>query len=196
MKTTGPVADSEKSLARREVKNMAVNRYEQQPRFIQSPVVIEAGSQIVPCAGKNEIYSLGLTPYQDHGRPAYFGSTIKSNRTITEAAKDLDPEEAERLNEAMETQLDRLLEKKPLGSAAVLTSSVEGKPDVSVVIVGNPWNESSLRLYCHTGEHNGAPILWVDGRTTRKEAEKVERAFKLDGKYKPPKKWNLRKGRS
>ena len=172
---------------------MAVNRYEQQPRINAAPVIIEADATIVPCAGKNEIYSLGLTPYQDHGRPAYFGSTIKGSRAITDAAKDLSHEEAERLNEAMSTQLERLLENKPLDSAAVLSSTVEGKPVISVVIIGNPWNERSLRLYCHPGERNGAKILWVDGRTTRKGAEKVERAFRLDGEYKAPKGWNSRK---
>lgn len=172
------------------------NKFEEQPRFNAAPVVIKAGSEIVPCAGKNEVYSLGLIPYQDHGRTAFFGSTMKSSRAIVDTAKDLTLEEAEKLNEAVGTQLERLLEGKPLDSAAVLTSSVEKKPDVSVVIVGNPWNERSLRLYCHPGEHNGETVLWVDGRTTRKGAEKIEKAFRLDGEYKSPKNWGNRKGRS
>ncbi|PIR80075.1 MAG: hypothetical protein COU25_02065 [Candidatus Levybacteria bacterium CG10_big_fil_rev_8_21_14_0_10_35_13] len=200
MKAAGPDFRFREPLVRRRASGpeggefMAVNRYERQTGINLAPVVIEAGGNTVPYAGRGESYRLGLTPYQDHGRPAFFGSTIKSSRGATEAAKHLRPEEAERLNKAIGTQLERLLEGRPLDSAAVLSSSVEGKPDVSIIIVGDPWSERSLRLYCHHGKRiNDAVVLWVDGRTTRRDSDKIERDLRQDGGYTAPKGWNSRK---
>jgi len=169
------------------------NRLEGQPKFNHAPIKIDAGATIVPCAREKEVFSVGLTPFQDHGRPAFYGSTIKSSHAITGEAKNLSHEDARRINEEIATQLERLLDQKPIDSAAVLSSSINGKPNIHVVTIGNPWNDSSLRLYCHPGEHNGATVLWVDGRTTRKGAGKVEGAFRFDGGYKAPKGWDSRK---
>lgn len=159
------------------------------------PIIVDAGPTIIPCAGSQEIYRVGLTPFQDHGRPAFFGSTIRSNPTLVKIARGLSAEDTRRLNAAMGMQLERLLDKEQIDSQAVLTSNIKGKPPVHVVFIGNPFNESGLRLYCHPGEHKGATVLWVDGKGTKKDARKIETAYRPGG-YTAPENWDNRKGRS
>lgn len=170
-----------------------MNRSEQQPRFKHPNIIIEANRTIIPCANKNEIIPITLASFPDHGRPAFVASTIKSRDVFIEAARNLTLDESQRLNSAMERTIEELLDKRRItNSSAVLTSATENKPDIHVIIIGNPYRNNSLRLYCHMGKHEGVTVLFQDARATKRDAERVERTFSKDAGYKPPKDWNSR----
>lgn len=174
-----------------------MNRLEQQPKFRHPNIIIEANKTIIPCASKNEIIPITLAPFPDHGRPAFVASTIKSRDIFIEAAKNLTLDESQRLNAAMERTIEELLDKgRIINSSAVLTSAAEYKPDIHVIIIGNPYKDNSLRLYCHMGKHEDAIVLFQDARTTKKDAEKVEKIFCKEAGYKFPKDWNSRGNRN
>ena len=164
-----------------------------QRRERHSAVNIDAGPTIVPCAGRAEILPITLAPFKNHGRTAFVASTIKSRVVLQDVASSLSLEESQRLNAVMGRVMEGLLDNGVIKSDAIFKSTQEGKPDIHVIILGNPYQESSLRLYVHKGEHNGVPILFQDARTTKKGAERVERVFRQEAEYQPPKDWNTRR---
>lgn len=162
------------------------------PERFRSPAIsIDAGSTVVPCASPSESMSKTLAPFKDHGRPAFIASTIKSRGTLREAAGNLSEAESQRLNYALLRTMETLLDGGGVRSDAVLRSSFDGKPDVYMLIVGNPFQDSSLRLYYHLGEYQGARVIYQDARATKKYADRVERAFR-EGGYQTPRNWETR----
>ena len=157
-------------------------------RFRSPAVTINAGSSIVPCAGRRETMPITLAPFKDHGRPAFVASTIKSRDSLQEVAGSLSEPESQRLNDALSRTMETLLDEGSVRSDAVLRSNTDGKPDVHMLIVGNPFQDSSLRLYYHIGEHEGARVIFQHARTTKKGAERVERALR-EGGYQTPRNW-------
>ncbi len=157
-------------------------------------VVIIAGSGMVPCAERAESLLITLAPFKDHGRPAYMASTIRSRPVLQDTANNLSFQESQKLNAAMTRAMEGLLDTGIIKSDAVFRSTEEGKPDVHVIILGDPYQDNSLRLYLHKGVYNGVPILFQDARATKKRAERVEGAFRQAG-YQPPRDWNV-KGRN
>lgn len=165
-----------------------------QPEF-RHPVVIEAGREVVPCAGRNEIILVTLAPFRDHERPALVGSTIKSRAALVAAASELSEDDGQRLDSLRGRVVDQFLDTGKIVGNGVFTSHQDGKPDIHVLVLGDPWKETSLRLYCHVGEYRGTPVLYQDAKTRKKSAERVERVLRVDGGYLPPKSW-LNKSRS
>ena len=160
-----------------------------QERFRSPAITIEAGSTVVPCAGSRETISVTLAPFKDHGRPAYIASTIRSRSTLQEAASSLSEAESQRLNEALSRTMEGLLDEGLVRSDAVLKSRKEGKPDMHMLIIGNPFQDNSLRLYFHVGIYEGHRVIFQDARTRKKGADKVEGAFRSYGGYQPPGNW-------
>ena len=176
---------SEASMARQ----MGAQRAERRPA-----VVIIAGFGMVPCAERSESLQITLAPFKDHGRSAYIASTIKSRPALQDTASDLSLQESQKLNAAMIRVMECLLDTGIIKSDAVFRSTEKGKPDIHVIILGDSYQDNSLRLYLHKGVHNGSPILFQDARATKKKAERVEGAFRQAG-YQPPRDWNV-KGRN
>lgn len=158
-------------------------------RFRHPNVALEADWTIVPCAQGAEIVPVTLAVFPDHGKPAFVGSTISSRDVFIEAARDLTLSESQRLNNALERTMEGLLDEGSVKSDAVLKSSQPGKPDIHMLIVGNPYQDTSLRLYFHLGEFEGARVIYQDARTTKKGADKVERVLRTTGGYQTPRDW-------
>lgn len=162
-------------------------------RFRHPTVNLIAGTEIVPCASRTETAPVTLAPFPDSGRPAFVASTISSRDVLIHAADGLSEDESQRLNGAFERAMEGLLDEGIVRSDAVLRSDMEGKPDIHVIILGDPYKDNSLRLYCHAGEHEGAKVLFQDARTRKKGADKVEGIFRREGGYQLPKGWDNRK---
>jgi hypothetical protein len=160
-----------------------------QERFRSPAITIEAGRSIVPCAGSRETMPVTLAPFKDHGRPAFIASTIRSRSTLQEAAGNLTEADSQRLNEALSRTMEGFLDEGTVKSDAILKSSREGKPDMHMLIIGNPFQDNSLRLYYHVGEYEGNRVIFQDARTTKKGADKVERTFRTYGGYQTPRNW-------
>lgn len=157
----------------------------------RSAVVIIAGFGMVPCAERTESLPITLAPFKDHGRPAYIASTIRSRPVLQDTASNLSFQESQKLNAAITRAMEGLLDTGIIKSDAVFRSTEKGKPDIHVIILGDPYQDNSLRLYLHKGVHNGVPILFQDARATKKRAERVEGAFRQAG-YQPPRDWNVK----
>lgn len=171
--------------------------YRSEPRFRHPNIRLQADATIVPCANfnKGERYPVTFAPFPDHGAPLFVASTISSNTAFVEAASQLSRSESEKIDEiwqkvAIQFSIDRTI----MGSASVLSSKTEGKPDIHVFIIGDPYSDNSLRLYCHKGILNGIPAIIQDARGRKKDAERIEKQFRQNAQYKPPKAWNSRKG--
>lgn len=167
---------------------IGIQRSERRPA-----IVIVAGFSTVPCAGVAESLSITLAPFKNHGRPAFVASTIRSRPVLQDVASNLSLTDSQKLNAALERVMEGLLDTGVIKSDAVFKSTKEGKPDINVIMLGNPYQDSSLRLYVHNGEHNGKPVLFQDARTTKKEAERVERAFKQEAGYQSPRGWDIKR---
>lgn len=163
-----------------------------QERFRHSNVRLQADRTVVPCARGAETVPVTLAVYPDHGRPAFVGSTIGSREVLVAAADDLDPAESQRLNNALGRTMEQLLDDGIIKSNAVFSSDQDGKPDIHLIVIGDPYKDSSLRLYCHAGVHDGKPVLYQDGRTRKRGADRIERAFRSEGGYFPPRSWDNR----
>ncbi|MCL5435368.1 MAG: hypothetical protein M1405_03195 [Patescibacteria group bacterium] len=172
----------------RMARQMGIQRGERHPA-----VSIHAGTTIVPCAQRAETLPVTLAPFKDHSRLAFVASTIRSRSALQDAASSLSLEDSQRLNVAMGRVMEGFLDTGILKSDAVFKSTQDGKPDIHVIILGNPYQDSSLRLYFHKGEHNGVPVLFQDARTTKKSAERVERAFRQEAGYQPPRDWDIKR---
>jgi len=159
----------------------------------QAAVDIHAGPNIVPCARRMETLPITLAPFKDHGRPAFIASTIRSRLVLQDVASSLSLADSQKLNAVIGRIMEGLLDTGVLKSDAVFKSTLEGKPDIHVIILGNPYQDSSLRLYFHRGEHNGVPVLFQDARTTKKEAERVERVFRQEAGYQSPRGWDIKR---
>src|SRR3990172_2886740 len=164
-----------------------------QERFNHSAVEITAGSTVVPCASPGETLRVTLAPFKDHGRPAFIASTIKSIASLQEAARALNEQASQRLNDALTRNMETLLDEGSVKSDVVLKSSQDGKPDIHMEIIGDPYKDNSLRLYYHLGEYQGARVIFQDARTTRRGSERVERTLKQEGGYQAPHRWDHRK---
>ena len=173
-----------------------MNRLEQGSKTEQKNIILNADTSVIPCAGENELFKISLAPYEDHGRPAFLASTIKSRNALVNAANELSRDESLRLTKGAGKILEDLLDGGKIRSETVLTSKFKSKPNIHVVVFGDPFNSSSLRLYCHQGEYRGARVLFQDARTKTGNADKVEKTFSQDGGYTSPKNWGSRKGRS
>jgi hypothetical protein len=158
-------------------------------------VTIEAGATVVPCANprNRETYPVTLAVFHDHGTAAYIASTIKSRHSLVQAAKALSLEDSQRLNTALTKITEDVLAHGEARSDAVLTSTVDGKPYIQIAVLGNPFNDTSLRLYFHTGVYEGATVVYQDARTRTKDAGGVERTFRQEAGYTPPKNWGEKK---
>lgn len=163
------------------------------PQEYRHPAVaIEVGSETVPYLREDETSRVTLAPFKDHGRPAFVSSTIKSRGKVAEVAGSLSEEQSQRLNQAMDRTMENLLDEGHITGMTVMSSTVQGKPDVFVINVGNPYSESSLRLYCHQGMHEGVPVLFQDARATRKTSAKIEKELGKAG-YSSPVNFDSRK---
>lgn len=162
-------------------------------RFRHPNVTLEADRTVVPCAQGAETVPVTLAVFPDHGRPAFVGSTISSRDVFIEAARDLTLSESQRLNAAMERTMEQLLNGGFIISDGIFTSEAQGKPDIHVIVIGDPHQDTSLRLYCHVGEYEGAPALFQDARVRKRGAGVIEKAFKREGKYIPPRNWDKAK---
>jgi hypothetical protein len=158
-------------------------------------ILIAADAAVVPCANsrRNEIHPVTLATALDHGTTIYVASTIKSRHSLVQAASNLSLEDGQRLDSAWLKITADVLTHGEARSDAVLTSTVEGKPDIQVVVLGNPFNDTSLRLYFHTGIYKGATVVYQDARTRTKDAGGVERTFRQEAGYTPPKNWGEKK---
>lgn len=159
--------------------------YAKRQEVMPPAVTISAGSEIVPYLRKNEKNPVILTPYQNHGRLAYVASTIRSRSALVETASLLNNKESHRLDQAFGRTMESLLDDGYIRGMAVMSSNDRTKPDVFVISVGDPYSDSCLRLYCHKGNHQGAPVLFQDGRGTRKTSIIIERELSKAG-YTPP----------
>lgn len=157
-----------------------------------SAVGIVVGTNEVPCAGNAETFLVTLAPFKDHGRIAFVASTIKSRPVLQDAASNLSLEDSQRLNAAFGRIMEGLLDNGVIKSDGVFKSTKPGKPDIHVTILGNPYQDNSLRLYVHKGQRNGVPVLFQDARTTKKGAERIERAFRQEAGYKSPRGWDVK----
>lgn len=157
--------------------------------FKRPAVVIEAGREIVPCAGKREIVPITLAPFKDSGRPAFIASTIKSKGAFIATASALSEEDSQRLNALMTRTMEGLLDTGTIRDSATIFRSSEHRPDVHVITSGDTFKNTSLRLYCHIGEYEDFPVLYQDARVTRRGAVKIERILAADGKYIIPSTW-------
>jgi hypothetical protein len=160
-----------------------------------SNVTIDADGTIIPCADikRGETHPIILAVFHDHGTTAYIASTIKSRHALVQAADALSLEDGLRLDAALSKVTEDVLERGEARSDAVLTSTVGGKPDIKVTVLGNPFNNTSLRLYFHTGMHKGTRVVYQDARTRTKGASGVEKTFRQEGGYTPPKNWGEKK---
>jgi hypothetical protein len=161
----------------------------------RSNVVIEADATVVPCANpkKNETHPITLAVFHDHGANVYIASTIKSRHALVQAARSLSLNDSQRLNAALIKITEDVVGYGEARSDAVLTSTAIGKPNIQVAVLGNPFNDTSLRLYFHTGTYEGATVVYQDARTRTKDAGGVERTFRQDAGYTPPKNWGEKK---
>jgi len=173
-------------------QRMGIQRGES-ARFRHPNVTLEADRTVVPCAEGVETVPVTLAVFPDHGRPAFVGSTIGSREVLRDAASDLTEAESQRLNAAMERTTEQLLNGGFIISDGIFTSEAEGKPDIHVIVIGDPHQDTSLRLYCHAGEYEGVPALLQDARVRKKGAGVIEKAFKREGEYMPPKNWDKAK---
>ncbi|MCL4353403.1 hypothetical protein M1615_02950 [Patescibacteria group bacterium] len=167
-------------------------------RFRHPNVTISADATIVPCASirKGERHPVTFAPFPDHGRPLFVASTLGSRSSFTEIAGRLSKNESEKIDsvwQQLTTQFS--LDGAITGSSAVLASRTEGKPDIHIFIIGNPYDDNSLRLYCHRGIFEGVPAIIQDARGRKKDADKIENQFRVEGQYEAPKSWNSRKRR-
>jgi hypothetical protein len=160
-----------------------------------SNITIDADATVVPCANsrRNEKYPVTLARALDHGTTAYVASTIKSRHSLVQAASALSLEDGRRLDTALLKITADVVEHGEARSDAVLTSTVEGKPDIQVAVLGNPFNDTSLRLYFHTGTYKGTTVVYQHARTRTKDAGGVERTFRQEAGYTPPKNWGENK---
>lgn len=159
-------------------------------RFRHPNVVLSADRTIVPCAEGKETIPVVLAMFPDHGRPAFVGSTIRSRDIFIEAASELTLGESQRLDRAWRAIMEGLLHDGFIKSDGIFKSKAEGKPEVHVVIIGEPHQDNSLRLYFHVGEHEGAPVLFQDSRVRKKGAREIEKTFEKEGRYVPPNNWD------
>jgi hypothetical protein len=157
--------------------------------FRSPAITIQADSNIIPCARQRETMPITLVPFKDHGRPAYIASTINSREVLKEAAGSLSEAESQRLNEALSRSMEVFLDNGIIKSDATLRSNLEGKPDIHMIIVGNPYQDNSLRLYYHVGQFQGARVIYQDARTTKRGADRIERTLRSDGGYQTPRNW-------
>jgi len=159
----------------------------QAPKEFRHPAVtIEVGSETVPYLREGEVASVTLAPFKDHGRPAFISSTIKSNEAVIEAADTLSEKDSQRLNEAMDRTMELLLDDGFIGNGmSVMTSKDKNKPDVFIINIGSSYSDSSLRLYCHIDSFNNSPVLYQDGRGTKKTAKRIERELAKAGYSSP-----------
>ncbi len=172
----------------RMAQQMGVRRVERPPA-----VSIDAGFDIVPCAERTESLPITLAPFKDHGRPAFIASTIRSRTVLQDVASSLSLADSQKLNAVIGRLMEGLLDTGVIKSDAVFKSTLEGKPDIHVIILGNPYQDSSLRLYFHKGEHNGVPVLFQDARTTKKRAARIEGLFRQEGGYQSPRDWDIKR---
>ncbi len=156
-------------------------------------VGIVAGFSTVPCARVAESLSITLAPFKDHSRPAFIASTIRSRTVLQDTASSLSLKDSQRFNAAITRVTEGFLDTGIIKSDAVFKSAQEGKPDIHVIILGDLYQDSSLRLYFHKGEHNGVPVLFQDARTTKKTAARIEGLFRQEGGYQSPRDWDIKR---
>jgi hypothetical protein len=163
------------------------------PNRFRHPNVTQLGDlSVVPYLDQGQAVPVTLAVYPDHGRPAFVGSTIGGSPVLKDIASTLSESESQRLNKAMGRTLDQLLDSGHIESSTVLNSDEAGRPLIHVIIVGDPYKDDSLRLYCHTGDFEGATVLYQDARARKKDASRVERIFKKTG-YEAPENWDNKK---
>lgn len=170
--------------------------FKAQKEFRNPAIVIIGDSSIVPCAGPGEAIPISLVPFKDHGRPAFIGSTIRSNSVLVGIANRLGEEGGQRLNDALTRTMESFLNNGSVRSDGVMKSDKNEKPDIHVLNVGNSFQDNGLRLYFHLSEYNGARVIIQDARTTVGNAERVDRVLKRDGGYQLPKGWENSKKNS
>lgn len=159
-------------------------RGEYEPKINKGPITIDADSTLIPWAKQGETLNIGLTPFQDHGRPAFLASTIKDNRVLIAVANDLTQEESLRLTASAGKILEEILDGHTIVGTTALVSTDKSKPDMLVFTFGNPGSPTGLMLYAHIGDYHGAPVLYQDARTKIKNADKVNKVFANAG-YSP-----------
>lgn len=167
-------------------------------RFRHPNVRINADGNIIPCANPRtgERHPVTFAPFPDHGMPLFVASTINSNSSLVEIAGDLSRNDSEKIDETWQRVTTQFsIEGTIRGSACVLTSKIKGKPDIHVFIIGNPYDDNSLRLYCHEGTLEGVPAIVQDARGRKKDSERIEGQFRQNAQYESPKTWNSRKSR-
>ena len=168
-----------------------MNRFEQQPRNLEVQVKrLTVSKTIIPHLKSGERFSITVAPFQDHGRPSFIASAIKSHPAILEIARGLTPDESKRANDRLSNEMERILSSEDVRRISVL--SAQGKPDIHVITLGDSFDPRGLRIYYTKGEFNGAPIIYQQAIARLKDSTKVERVF-IDVGYKAKNDWERRK---
>jgi hypothetical protein len=165
------------------------------PDILKHPnITIDADATVVPCAdSKGETHRVTLATFPDHGTTVYVASTIGSRHSLVQAAAALSLADSLRLDTALIKITGDVLRDGEARSDAVLTTRTKEKPDIQVAVLGNPYNETSLRLYFHIGVYEGAVVVYQDARARTKDAGGVEKTFRQEAGYTPPKNWGEKK---
>lgn len=167
-----------------------INR-EYEPRNFQAHARrVDVGNAIIPHLKKNESFPITIAPFQDHGKPSFIGSAIRSHPVILEIARSLTPEESRKANDRLSMEMEKILDGDSI--RRVSTLSAQDKSDIFILSVGESFDPRGLRIYYTIGEFNKAPAMFLQAIARLKDATKVERVFE-DAGYRGTKNWESRK---